>query len=984
MPDLSVLARVVDDQIRNLVGVGRRIASQPGSDEKLKKEMPEACDDVSKASELLVTSTTKLVKDPHSNTGRQHLLESVKGILKGTTSILSVFDDAEVRRVITTSMQVRNQVTSLTEFIPMVPPSVFQQSSGLAAAFGKQLQPAQQLDPKQLAMIPPAVPTPAELAIKKHVHDVAVCAQTVVSLGQMTLKRVAELLHPTLQSRLKAAVATLVRESPMLISACRVALANPGLSEAVRVRAGCAKRMIEACEEIEVVVMFTTEEEGLGGHAASEVKPAAKKLEECQGAIRSAVASGSLPELEKALGDYKKVNSAILADMKKSLRLLSNPTQRSEMQTLIDSLESFEPKLTQSSYQALTKPDNMKSQQELLSIMDDCTIRHRQLAGIRNQGLVGDLTTLVSGLSDRRKAAGGSAFGGIHEAACKGNRPGVSNAVHDFGEEARRLCKLTGMAVGGGSGAVGNNKVAVGVGLDSSVGDGNEGDPSFPMFPGGDQNVDSGAIKKKKRTLSGPGPGVQNLGNGVGLVSMAAITSPEISMDVSNLSRRLEELRPAVEMSATMLVINPNEETARAHMDKVCDAWEEVVKDLQGVLVGQEGAFKAHELVTGTERAFEIHADGLADAMKCGDVDRAQKEAGKLMSSAMQFVAIAKKEVEYTDDSAYKASLEVRIKDVERILPQLLARGQTFIDTRKTSASDMTDLQSNIRDLVGKFLGLGELIRAHKGIRPDEVRMEQQEALLAPTELAIQGISVKVLEHAMNDVVICDEEAPRLLSEAEAKVNPIQAAAQELKVEASHWSTKSNPIITAATKMSDHLTSLSLHHLQLRKDPTPESKKSFIQAAKEIHDESIQLTTSARPLSEKCSDRRLRVQLSGTLDRVVTLSQQLKIVAAVKASAPNDTDRDSQLIACAQNLMMAAKSCIRESEASSLRVGSSSSGSSVPSANGGTSGSAATGSAAGAGSTANGNKSNGAAGGEVAPIKFRRAVYRTRRAGAAR
>lgn len=44
IPDLSQLAKVVDSQIVNLVAIGTKIQNQQNADEKLKTEMPTACD----------------------------------------------------------------------------------------------------------------------------------------------------------------------------------------------------------------------------------------------------------------------------------------------------------------------------------------------------------------------------------------------------------------------------------------------------------------------------------------------------------------------------------------------------------------------------------------------------------------------------------------------------------------------------------------------------------------------------------------------------------------------------------------------------------------------------------------------------------------------------------------------------------------------------------------------------------------------------
>lgn len=95
VPNLSPLASAVDGQISNLVRVAVRITQQASADQNLQACMPPACKQVTDASALLVSSTSELLLNAHSLPAKQSLLEAVKGILQGTTLILSVFDESE-------------------------------------------------------------------------------------------------------------------------------------------------------------------------------------------------------------------------------------------------------------------------------------------------------------------------------------------------------------------------------------------------------------------------------------------------------------------------------------------------------------------------------------------------------------------------------------------------------------------------------------------------------------------------------------------------------------------------------------------------------------------------------------------------------------------------------------------------------------------------------------------------------------------------
>ena len=119
-----------------------------------------------------------------------------------------------------------------------------------------------------------------------------------------------------------------------------------------------------------------------------------------------------------------------------------------------------------------------------------------------------------------------------------------------------------------------------------------------------------------------------------------------------------------------------------------------------------------------------------------------------------------------------------------------------------------------------------------------------------------------------------------------------------MKIEVSQWLMGGNPIIMAANTVSDRLSDLSKLHSKLNKNPkSPEIKKDFIKAAHDIAAAANLVVSGARPIADGCSDKRLKVQISSTIDRVITLVQQLKIIAAVKASSAADTDRDQQLVA---------------------------------------------------------------------------------------
>jgi vinculin len=227
-------------------------------------------------------------------------------------------------------------------------------------------------------------------------------------------------------------------------------------------------------------------------------------------------------------------------------------------------------------------------------------------------------------------------------------------------------------------------------------------------------------------------------------------------------------------------------------------------------------------------------------------------------------------------------------------------------------SNDLHDLGSVIQERHGSVLT--DLLPVPTPPRPSVQEQSKEEEAKVPE---VESPTLDLLDS--EDVVIVEQEAPQLLSVEEAKENPIKALAQELKVQVATWTTDGNPIVFHASEISRYMGILSLFSLNLRDSPTPEAKKGFINAAKDILLQTNAFAEPARKLAEKCSDKRLRKQLGLTLEKISTLAQQLKIVAAVKASSPRDTDPDQQLIACAQNLMVAVKTALKECESAALR-----------------------------------------------------------------
>ncbi|KAI9348096.1 Vinculin/alpha-catenin [Obelidium mucronatum] len=797
MPDLSALARVVDDQISHLTGVGLRISQQANvSDTQLKQDMPESCDLVKQSSELLVSATASLAKDPHSSLGRNNLLEGVKGILRNTAKILSVMDDLEDQE----------------------------------KAFDDAVSPA---------------------AVDKWeslwVQTVGQYSQTFIAFTQLLTKRAVELIDQNLQARLQSAIQLLTRESPLLISSCQVVVARVGPAQGKAMLAISCNRIISSLDEVEAIIKTRLDEEfNFDQSARQEITKneqiATQNMEDLINEVKYVLGT-RVGNPQTVLNDLATLSTNTISGTKRLLNLITDPIQRSALQGQLETVQKADAETIAAIKIYLSRPDSIQTQQDLGQKLAQTRNAHNLLKFMKNRMIVSELSTSNMSLLDSKSPT--TVLGSVFDAATKGNRPKLTNTLQVLEGEVARWGSLC---------------------------------------------------------TSG--------------MELCPFPDKQSAIDSRNCVRTAQALLPMITASANMLSTNPTDPTSVQHLERIGKTWSE---NLQSGIALARNNFTQFEIISGVHHCFGQHADGLAKALAVGNSDGIATETLATLASAHQFSAAAKRVCESAADPAYRSSLESRYQEMDRLIPQFTIRAKQLLESKKPHEAG--ELMNCIKELSARFLAIEDVMRVRNeslinlSSMGDVVNEEEK-------ELAIEGISVQILETAMDTCVI-DDEPPRLMPEAEAKLDPILAAAQEIRVEAANWSPKENPIIESSSKISDHLSSLAKFHKLLAKEyGNAEAKKGFITAAKNIYTESLKISTAAKPIADRCLDAHLQKQLNGSLLWIENLSQQLKIVAAVKTSAPADTDKDQQLIACARNIMSAVKNCIRDSEACSMRMAS--------------------------------------------------------------
>ncbi|KAL2918920.1 hypothetical protein HK105_201754 [Polyrhizophydium stewartii] len=242
-PDLSQLSKAVETQLGNMLRIAKEIGGQPGADAELRAAMPGACDEVTNASSLLVSATDELARNPVSPAGRARLLDAVKGILSGTTLMLAALDGSEVRKILAASRVFCGHLSRLCGGVP---------AAAAAAAVMSHTAPATAPGSAAAAATANAAPPPPKI----YIQWVTQASQTLVVLAQLATKRVAEILSDAMQLELQAQIRVLTKESPLLISACKMVLTAPEAEEPVYAMQGICERLRAASARIDEIVQW--------------------------------------------------------------------------------------------------------------------------------------------------------------------------------------------------------------------------------------------------------------------------------------------------------------------------------------------------------------------------------------------------------------------------------------------------------------------------------------------------------------------------------------------------------------------------------------------------------------------------------------------------------------------------------------------------------------------------------------------------------
>ncbi|KJE92361.1 hypothetical protein CAOG_03344 [Capsaspora owczarzaki ATCC 30864] len=199
-------------------------------------------------------------------------------------------------------------------------------------------------------------------------------------------------------------------------------------------------------------------------------------------------------------------------------------------------------------------------------------------------------------------------------------------------------------------------------------------------------------------------------------------------------------------------------------------------------------------------------------------------------------------------------------------------------------------------------------------VQPDTSQMDKEAAAKAEAEAAARRAAAEAEAAALAAAAAAEDDVESESEEEEEeeqvsdKLQQIKDAAKELRAEARKWSSKGNDLIALANELAQLMLEMADHAHHFR-------KAELVRTAKLMCAKIVEIERIAREIAKNCPDKRLSKQLLDYVDRVPTISNQLRVISSVKAANPNDAETDSQLVVCARNLMTNVTHVVNRCEA---------------------------------------------------------------------
>ncbi|XP_022094247.1 vinculin-like isoform X4 [Acanthaster planci] len=681
MTDLTSPIKIVDQAVSNLVVVGKQTAST-SKDEILRREMPPTFIKVEKSSGLLVEASDMLKQDPYSVPARKKLIDGARGILQGTSELLFVFDESEVRKIV-----------KICEGV------------------------------LQLLAVSEVVDTMADI-----LTFVQSLTPVVTNMNSQVAARREELINASHAAQLAQHLEQFQRLIPLLVSSMKIYVAildqgKPGKQEAWENRTYVASKMIYHIQEI-IRVLQAVDDDSFRVDNVTGLRAAQNHIKNNMDKARGWLADPNA--LAGGMGE--KAVRRILEDAKKVASGLDGP-QKAAIEQAIDEITAMTNEL--SDLRAKGQGNSPRAL-ELAKAIDG------KLLNLENQINAAIAEILKSSMGKMAYTAGGK----LAQAKEWLNNPGaddkgvgyraikdiittgrqIAGTCDDLGQrnDLLRLCNETETLndhlkdlCNKGQGNTPQAEAAAKK-LSEKLGQLNEKmteivmgqvssdflDPmsavnklyEAALVPEGTPHREANFTSKAQIFLESSNKAADTAARFAGIADADRDTVDQIH----RLSNQVKELTPQVISAARIVLMNPNNKVAASHLDVMKKDWEGAMKDLDTKLTS---SLDVPAFMKASEESMKKQTELAVAAVKQHNPQTFASCISNIALRGKNMVKVAKREAENSEDPEFQHKVDSASDKVNSCIPPTVTTGKALMQDM-----DNPEKMANWQDANNKLL----------------------------------------------------------------------------------------------------------------------------------------------------------------------------------------------------------------------------------------------------------------------------------------
>jgi len=422
------------------------------------------------------------------------------------------------------------------------------------------------------------------------------------------------------------------------------------------------------------------------------------------------------------------------------------------------------------------------------------------------------------------------------------------------------------------------------------------------------------------------------------LANAGGNTNKRLLDQIRQNAEELKELTPQVSHVAKILLdygkYSPGDVPAvSVHFESMRDSWKDKMQTLTNLV---DSATDTGKFIEACEEAINQDAEMCNAAMEQGNPQLLIAKSSNIARRAKRVVDVAEAEMENSLDPDYVAKMGAAKEALGNCITPLVIDAKA-VATNPSDRNAQRKLRESTRKLKDAVSGVRVIVCGAS---------EPEEEDFPPPPPDISGLHIAATTPEQEvppprpplpkEAAAPAPPRPPLPSDEMVEVqqvleqppedNRMAMAAHHLHREALKWEEQGNELIQAAKKMAILFAKMSQFMREEEEDQPQRSKKELIALAKEIAAASKEVSAYSSDIVRNCPDKRVSQTLAQTIERIPTISTQLKIVATVKATMIGaddpkaDMEATETLVGCAENLMGAVRQAVKETEAASVKM----------------------------------------------------------------